>query len=160
MAGYSPTLTISSRKARNTPAHSRTPHRKADRQTHAHKHPPRPAARHDPMAPPGEATAHAPRRSGRDGERVEANDLFLLRREERGPALPYPTLPGAPHPPTNPWRGARAQRRHSPPKLSPARARAAPARSPAPRLLPPSANGRDPAGVGDWPAGQGRRGKV
>lgn len=99
MAGYSPTLTISSRKARNTPAHSRTPHRKADRQTHAHKHPPRPAARHDPMAPPGEATAHAPRRSGRDGERVEANDLFLLRREERGPALPYPTRSAPPDQP-------------------------------------------------------------
>lgn len=79
------------------------------------------------MAPPGEATAHAPRRSGRDGERVEANDLFLLRREERGPALPYPTRSAPPQPTLGEER-VRSAATHLPNFPQPARALRPPAR--------------------------------
>lgn len=95
MAGYSPTLTISSRKARNTPAHSRTPHRQADRHTHTST----------PPAPPP-VTTRWPRRGRRPPTLPAAQagtgsgwkPTTSFSSDGRRGALPYPTLPGAPPP--------------------------------------------------------------
>lgn len=127
MAGYSPTLTISSRKARNTPAHSRTPHRQADRHTHTST----------PHAPPP-VTTRWPRRGRRPPTLPAAQagtgsgwkPTTSFSSDGRRGALPYPTLPYPERPP-RPTLGeerVRSAATHLPNFPQPARALRPPAR--------------------------------